>query len=107
MTAGSARPPILVLVMGAAFALLVASLVIGSFTTPEFPPYRVTVPHPKAGRLTHIVSYRPGEKAPHDHGPVSVSNPGFTPLTVPREPAGRSRRGHARRPAPRSASRSG
>ncbi|OLC39953.1 MAG: hypothetical protein AUH75_08590 [Gemmatimonadetes bacterium 13_1_40CM_4_65_7] len=46
MTAGSARPPILVLVMGGAFALLIASLVIGSFTTPEFPPYTPTVPHP-------------------------------------------------------------
>ncbi len=45
MTAGSARPPILVLVMGGAFALLIASLVIGSFTTPEFPPYTPTVPH--------------------------------------------------------------
>jgi len=46
VTAGSARPPILVLVMGGAFALLIASLVIGSFTTPEFPPYAPTVPHP-------------------------------------------------------------
>ena len=46
MTAGSARPPILVLVMGGAFALLIASLVIGSFTTPEFPPYTPTVPPP-------------------------------------------------------------
>jgi len=46
VTAGSARPPILVLVMGGAFALLIASLVIGSFTTPEFPPYTPTVPHP-------------------------------------------------------------
>ena len=32
--------------MGGAFALLIASLVIGSFTTPEFPPYTPTVPHP-------------------------------------------------------------
>jgi len=45
VTAGSARPPILVLVMGAAFALLVASLVIGSLSTPELPPYTPTVPH--------------------------------------------------------------
>ena len=48
MSAGGARPPILVLVMGGAFALLIASLVIGSLTTPEFPPYAPTLPplHP-------------------------------------------------------------
>lgn len=40
------RPPILVLVLAGAFLLLVASLVIGSFTTPEFPPYGLTVPAP-------------------------------------------------------------
>ncbi|HMJ60078.1 MAG TPA: HmuY family protein [Gemmatimonadales bacterium] len=40
------RPPILVLVLAGAFLLLVASLVIGSFTTPEFPPYALTVPAP-------------------------------------------------------------
>jgi hypothetical protein len=32
--------------MGGAFALLIAALVIGSLTTPEFPPYTATVPHP-------------------------------------------------------------
>ena len=47
MSAGGARPPVLVLAMGGAFALLVASLVIGSLTTPEFPPYRPTVPRPE------------------------------------------------------------
>ncbi len=48
MSAGGARPPILVLAMGGVFALLIASLVIGSLTTPEFPPYAPTVPaaHP-------------------------------------------------------------
>ena len=40
------RPPILVLALAGAFLLLVASLVIGSFTTPEFPPYAVTVSQP-------------------------------------------------------------
>jgi len=40
------RPPILVLALAGAFLLLVASLVIGSFTTPEFPPYAVTTPQP-------------------------------------------------------------
>lgn len=34
----------MVLVMGATFLLLVASLLIGSFTTPEFPPFALTVP---------------------------------------------------------------
>ena len=32
--------------MGGAFALLIASLVIGSLTTPEFPPYTPTLPPP-------------------------------------------------------------
>ncbi len=43
---GGARPPILVLVLGAAFLLLVAALLIGSFTKPELPPYRLSVPRP-------------------------------------------------------------
>ena len=46
MTAGSARPPVLVLVMGVAFALIVLSLLIGSLVRPELPPYTVTVPRP-------------------------------------------------------------
>jgi hypothetical protein len=41
------RPPILVLALAGAFLLLVASLVIGSLTTPEFPPYAVTAPPPR------------------------------------------------------------
>jgi hypothetical protein len=43
---GSARPPILVLVLGAAFLLIVAALLIGSFTKPEFPPYRLSLAQP-------------------------------------------------------------
>ncbi|OLC76872.1 MAG: hypothetical protein AUH78_05630 [Gemmatimonadetes bacterium 13_1_40CM_4_69_8] len=43
---GGARPPLLVLLLGAAFLLLVAALLIGSFTRPEFPPYRLSVPLP-------------------------------------------------------------
>ena len=42
MSRGGARPPILVLAMGAAFALLVVSLLIGSLTKPELPPYTPT-----------------------------------------------------------------
>lgn len=34
--------------MGGAFVLLMVSLVIGSFTRPEFQPYPLTVPHPVA-----------------------------------------------------------
>ena len=40
------RPPVLVLVLAGAFLLLVAALVIGSFTTPEFPPYALTPAQP-------------------------------------------------------------
>ena len=40
-----------------------------------------TEAHPQVGRLLHLVSYRPGDKAPRDHGPVSVSNPDFTEFT--------------------------
>jgi sugar lactone lactonase YvrE len=35
---------------------------------------------PDAPRL-HLVSYRPGERAPHDHGPVGIANPDFTRFT--------------------------
>ena len=28
--------------------------------------------------MLHLVSYRPGDKAPRDHGPVAISNPDFT-----------------------------
>ena len=47
MSSGSARPPILVMVMGGAFALIVVSLLIGSLAKPEFPPYTVTVSPPR------------------------------------------------------------
>ncbi len=40
------RPPILVIALAAAFLLLVAALLIGSFTKPEFPPYTLTTPRP-------------------------------------------------------------
>ena len=38
----------------------------------------VTAADPKVGRLLHLVSYRAGEKAPFDHGPVAIRNPNFT-----------------------------
>lgn len=42
----STRPPVLVLALGLAFLLLMASLVIGSLASPEFPPYVPTTPAP-------------------------------------------------------------
>lgn len=38
----------------------------------------ITETHPKVGHLLHLVSYRAGDPAPRDHGPVAVSNPDFT-----------------------------
>jgi hypothetical protein len=35
------------------------------------------------GHLNHLVSYRAGDKAPVDHGPVSVANPEFTEFKGP------------------------
>ena len=46
MSGGGTRPPVLVLVMGVAFALIVVSLLIGSLTRPEFPAFTLTEPHP-------------------------------------------------------------
>ena len=42
MSRGGGRPPVLVLVLAAAFLLLVASLVIGALTKPEYPPYHLS-----------------------------------------------------------------
>jgi sugar lactone lactonase YvrE len=33
------------------------------------------------GAVLHLVSYRPGDKAPRDHGPVGIANPDYTPFT--------------------------
>jgi len=46
LRAGAARPPIMVLVLAGAFVLLIAALVIGSFTKPDLPAYSLTVPAP-------------------------------------------------------------
>ncbi len=35
----------------------------------------------RGGTLVHLVSYRPGAKAPRDHGVVGVRNPDFTTFT--------------------------
>jgi hypothetical protein len=41
----------------------------------------VTETHPEVGDLLHLVSYKPGDAAPRDRGPVSVVNPDFTQFT--------------------------
>jgi hypothetical protein len=40
-----------------------------------------TVQHSKVGQLLYLSSYKPGDKSPRNHGPVSVSNPDFTTFT--------------------------
>ena len=45
---GTARPPILVFVMGGAFLLLITSLLIGSLTKPAYPPFALTAASPAA-----------------------------------------------------------
>ena len=41
----------------------------------------VTGNYPKANTLLHLVSYRPGDRAPRDHGPVAIANPDYTAFT--------------------------
>jgi hypothetical protein len=48
VSARGRQPPILVLAMGGAFVLIVASLLIGSLARPEFPPFSLTPPRPVA-----------------------------------------------------------
>jgi hypothetical protein len=64
----SSRPPILVLALAGAFLLLLASLVIGSLTTPEFPPYMLTDPQPAlvgdslVGPVTYTLDASAGDR---------------------------------------------
>jgi hypothetical protein len=37
----------------------------------------------KRGQFLHAVSYRPGDRAPTDHGPIAISNPDYVTLTGP------------------------
>lgn len=61
MRSGTTRPPVLVIVLGVAFLLLMASLLIGSLAEPEFPPYVPTEAVPLAvgdslaGPITYTV----------------------------------------------------
>jgi HmuY protein len=62
------RPPILVLALAGAFLLLVAALLIGSFTKPDLPPYTVTAPAPApvgdtlVGPATYTLDASDGER---------------------------------------------
>lgn len=64
----SSRPPILVLALAGAFLLLLASLVIGSLTTPEFPPYTLTARQPTlvgdslVGPVTYTLDASAGDR---------------------------------------------
>lgn len=40
----------------------------------------ITESSPLGISLHHIVSYKPGDKSPRDHGPVSIQNRDYTPL---------------------------
>jgi sugar lactone lactonase YvrE len=41
----------------------------------------VAAKFPKRGQFLHVVSYRPGDKEPIDHGPIAIGNPDYTELT--------------------------
>ena len=41
----------------------------------------VAATFPKRGQFLHVVSYRPGDKAPVDHGPIAIGNPDYTKFT--------------------------
>jgi hypothetical protein len=41
----------------------------------------ITEADAQIGQKLHLVSYRPGDPAPHDHGPVSIRNHDYTPMT--------------------------
>jgi len=43
----------------------------------------VAATFPKRGTVLHLVSYRPGDAAPRDHGPIAIRNPDYTQFTGP------------------------
>ncbi len=43
------------------------------------------------GQFLHVVSYRPGDKQPTDHGPIAISNPDYATFT---DEKGKTRRYH-------------
>jgi len=38
----------------------------------------VAATFPGRGKVLHVVSYRPGDDAPYDHGPIAIRNPDYT-----------------------------
>ena len=40
-----------------------------------------TFPGSRRGKVLHVVSYRPGDERPVDHGPIAISNPNYTNFT--------------------------
>ena len=43
------------------------------------------------GQFLHVTSYRPGDKAPVDHGPIAIGNPDYAKLT---DEAGKTKKHH-------------
>jgi len=41
----------------------------------------VAATSPKRGDFLHLVSYRPGDAVPRDHGPIAIRNPDYTVFT--------------------------
>jgi hypothetical protein len=41
----------------------------------------ITKPAPPGIQMPHLVSYRPGDRAPRDHGALSIRNPDYTKFT--------------------------
>ena len=99
----SSRPPLLVLALAGAFLLLLASLVIGSLTTPEFPPYPLTDPRPTlvgdslVGPVTYTLDASAGDRwrrfhfarnAVVDSGPWDIAFRRNRLIAAPTPPAG-------------------
>jgi len=45
----------------------------------------------KRGKVLHVVSWRPGDRAPTDHGPIAISNPDYATFT---DADGKTKRWH-------------
>ena len=45
----------------------------------------------KPGKVLHVVSWRPGDRAPTDHGPIAISNPDYATFT---DADGKTKRWH-------------
>lgn len=86
------KAPILVWVLAGAFLLLVASLLIGSLSTPEFPPYPVTTPGAPAADSLYTLDASRGDswqrfdfarRAVVDSGPWDIAFRRNNVITAP------------------------